>query len=414
MAFTYDINAKDKDKSSSKCLFVCHMLGSVISVFVSTFFVAHIYSLSINAFDYIKNVGIYYVVVYLTFLITIYFMGFVVDKTKRIGVYRVSLLFRLAVVIVMIFFGQNLVTLLPLAGFMYGFAEGSYYASYNVLKQEMVSRKTMSDFATYAMILSKIVELITPIGLGALISARSFTKAAIYVAVVSLTIFIISFFIKSQKPKGSNFDLLKYIKRLKEKNTTNEKLKSLYVAGLVYGVSTSMGALINVCIMLEFNSSFSLGSITSVISAIVLVEIFIINKFTVPGKRNVLYIVSMILPAIGSLMFVLFPSMVTVIIFNLLLGMSAIIFKTEFDIYRNGILKEVGLYSEIAEHQTVIELSLAISRIVSFALVILIGLIGSVIAFKILLILFSLSYSLILYLMLRYENKYLKEEKNCA
>ena len=60
MGFTYDIAATHKDKHSSKCIMVCHLFESVIGVFASTFFVAHIFSLSIDVFDYIKNAGIYY------------------------------------------------------------------------------------------------------------------------------------------------------------------------------------------------------------------------------------------------------------------------------------------------------------------------------------------------------------------
>lgn len=410
MGFTYDIQAAKKDVASGRCLFLCHMLGAVISVFVSTFFVAHIYSLSVNTFDYLKNVAIYYFVVYLTFLLTNYFMCYIVDKTNRVWVFRFSLLLRLAVVLVMIFFGQNLATLLPLAGFMFGFAEGTYYASYNVMKQEMVSRKTMGTFATYGMIVTKVMEIVTPIALGSLMSISSFKESAIFVAIVSAVILIISFFIKSKKPEASNFNLWAYFKKLKEDNIANKKIKNLYVAGIFYGLASTMFPLVNACIMIEVNSTMSLGGIKSLISVGTLVEIFLINKLTKPGKRSFIYAIAIIMPLVGSLIYTVMPSSATIIACNALLAISCVIFQTEYDIYRNGNLKEAGLYSEIAEHQMATEAIFAIGRIIGFVSLFIVSLTKSLIAFHIVFVLLSLSYSAVLYMLARYERKFLNEK----
>ena len=409
MAFTYDIAAKNKDKHSSKCIMVCHLFESVIGIFASTFFVAHIFSLSADVFDYIKNAGIYYLVTYLVFMATNFFVSYIVDRTKRVGVFRLSLMLRLIMVLVMIFFGKDLVSLLPLAGFLYGFSGGCYYASYNVLKQEMVSRKNMGDFATFTMILSKVIEIITPIGLGAIISLASFTAAAIYVAILTGVIFIVSLFIKSQKPEESNFSFRKFLVKVKQNEEVAPKLKFLYWTGFVYGFSTAVGVIINICIMLQFNSSFSLGGITSILSAVALIEIFAFNKFTKPGKRAWIYSVLTLLPLIGSLCFVINATVVTVIIFNALMAISSIIFRTEYDVYRNSNLKEAGLYSEIAEHQVMVEMSISVPRVLSFLVIMIVGLLKSLLAFKIILVLFSLTYSLTLIMLALYEKKYLKK-----
>lgn len=409
MAFTYDVNAVHKDKHSSWCLLICHMLITIINMFISTFFVAHIYTLSGDIFEYVKNVGIYYLIAYIVFAISYCAFSYIVDRTKRIGVFRLSVFFRMSVVIVMIFFGQNLATILPLSGFLYGFSGGAYYSSYNVLKQEMVSKRSMGDFATYATMLAKAIEIIAPIGLGAIISVSSFVDAAIYVAIITFAIFIVSFFIKAQKPEGSSFNLKGYLKVLKSNDESVKKIKYLYGTAFVYGFSTATEALISLCIMMQFGSSLSLGSITSIINAVVLIEIFVVNKFTKPGKRSYIYLISMFLPIIGTLLFTLIPSMTTVVIFKFLLAISLIIAMTEYDIYRNSNLKEAGLYNYIAEHQVVVEECFCASRISGFTLILLIGLMKSIIAFKILLVVLSLTYSLLLLLLKIYESKHLKK-----
>lgn len=407
MGFSYNINNGKKDNTSSNCLFACHTLGAVITTFVSTFLVAYIYQFSTNTFDYILNVGIYQISVYATFLLTYWFFSYLTDKTNRVWIYRLAQLIRLVFVIVIIFFGQELAQLLPLAGFIYGLSEACYYGSYNVLKQEMVSRKVMRKFSIFITIASKSMDIIIPVTLGALIHISTYEQTSIYVAVVLGLILFLSFWIKAKKPEGSDFSLKGYWNKLKDHPKAKEKVMFIYKSSFVYGFTTITNNLLSICIMLEFGSSLSLGSITSIIGVITIVELLLITKFTKPAKRDWLYIIVILLPLISSVTFAIYPSMITVIAYNLLMAISKIIFSAVFDIYRNSTLKEVGLYSEISEHQTIVESMLAIARVVSYAIMILVGLLNNLVLFKILLVIFSLSYSAVHVCLMLYEKKFL-------
>ena len=59
MGYTYDIATSQKDKKSTIGLSVCHIVHKIIEVFVSTFLIAHIYSLTTNLYSYAINVAIY-------------------------------------------------------------------------------------------------------------------------------------------------------------------------------------------------------------------------------------------------------------------------------------------------------------------------------------------------------------------
>jgi hypothetical protein len=412
MGYTYDINNSKMDKTSSNCLFACHTLGSVISVFVSTFLVAHIYEFSSDTFDYITNVGIYQICVYSTFLLTYWLFSYATDNSNRIWIYRLAQIVRLVFVITIIFFGQNLAHLLPLAGFIFGLSEACYYSSYNVLKQEMVSRKTMTQFSTFITISCKTMDAILPITLGALIQASTYQQTSIYVAVVLGIIIFLSLWIKAKKPDGSEYSLKKYFNKLKEHPNAEKKIKFIYKATVVYGCTTITGNLLNICIMLQFGSSLSLGSITSIIGAIAVVELFLVTKFTKPAKREFIFYPVILFPLISSIIFVVYPSVVTVIVYNLLMAVSKIIFSAIFDIYRNGTLKEAGLYSEIAEHQTIIESTYAIVRVFTYGLMIAVGALKNLVVFKILLVVFSLSYSGVNICLLLYERKFMRTGKD--
>ena len=59
MSYTYDIKTSQKDNRSTVCLSVCHLMFLIINLFLSTFLIAHIYSLTSNLYSYVLNVGIY-------------------------------------------------------------------------------------------------------------------------------------------------------------------------------------------------------------------------------------------------------------------------------------------------------------------------------------------------------------------
>lgn len=216
MSYTYDIQTSQKDNRSTISLSVCHLMYSVINLFLSTFLIAHIYSLTTNLYSYAINVGIYQLSTYGFMFISYFLFSFIVDKTNRIWVYRIANIIEALLVIVTIFYGKDLAKIVVLAGFLNGLAHGAYYASYNVLKQEMVSRKSMDNYAIVLMILTKIVSVVCPILLGALIEVSTFTMVAIYVLVLSVIQIIVSLFVKSKRPSNSNFNLKEYLKRLKE------------------------------------------------------------------------------------------------------------------------------------------------------------------------------------------------------
>lgn len=408
MGYTYDINTAKKDNISGNCLFACHTIGTVISCFISTFLVAYIYQFSNGTFDYVYKVGIYNLCVYVTFLVSYPLFSFITDKTNRVWVYRAAQIIRLAFIISIIFYGKQLARLLPVAGLIYGLSEACYYASYNVLKQEMVSRTKMTRFAVLSSVAGKIMNIITPITLGALIQVSTYEQTSIYVAVILGIIVFLSFWIRARKPDGSSFSVKRYFAKLKENPQARQKIMFMYKTVLIYGFTTITATLVNVCIMLQFNSTLSLGSIASIIEIIGIVQLLLLVKFTKPGKRSWVYAICMFLPLISSLLFVIAPSKTTVIIYNVLMSLSSVLYGATLDIYRNATLKEAGLYSEIAEHQTVFECLLTVTRVISITILILVSLTQKLVLFYILLVVFSLSYSAINICMLIYEKKFCK------
>ncbi len=405
MAYTYDIKTSQKDNRSTICLSVCHLIYTVVNLFLSTFLVAHIYSLTDNIYSYAMNVGIYELTTYGIMFITYPIFSILVDKTNRIWFYRIANILTAGLVVITIFYGQDLAKIIYLAGILKGFSHSAYYASYNVLKQEMVSRKFMEKFAVILMVLTKLVNVVFPVLLGVLIDISTFSMVAIYVLALASVLIILTFFIKAKRPENSNFDLKGYFKRLKENPSLYKKVKLIYIICIFYGFNNIVTSLLNINIMTVFGSNLSLGTITSVCALVATIVLILISRFTKISKRSWIFIISAILPVLGASIFIAVPSMVSLIAYHVFISINEVITAAIFDIHRNKNLKEAGLYQDIAEHQCIVESIFQITRCVSYSLLILMGAIQNHIIFQVFFGVFVILYAITSILLLRYEQK---------
>lgn len=410
MTFEYDINSTHKDKNSSKMLFACHILTGIIVTFVSTFLVAYMYTSDI--FVYIKRVALYYFSTYVVMTLLYPFFSMLVDKTNRVWIYRLGIFLRVGLVILLVFWGESLATMIPLAGFMYGLSSACYYSAYNTIRQEMVSRHKFKKFETVLMTMQKTVNILIPITLGALIEVSTYVQTASYILIIGIIAFILSFFIKSYKPVGSDFNLRKFCSKLKEKNSANKKIKYIYKCSAVLGITSILIQLIYICIMINFQSSFSLGWTTSLVSVLDILEILLIVKFTKEGHKSWIYILSASIPLLASVLYVCTLTPATLIIFYITTSLCNALYGHQFEVFRNQTLKEAGYYDYIVEHQTLVEVCLCSVRAITFGALFLFALLGIKEIFYVLLVIFTFSYSVLTIMLMIYENKCAKEDEN--
>lgn len=404
--YIYDINKKHKDKSSKNFLLGCHIFKKITSLFISTFLIGYIYSFSGNIFDYIRKVAIFNIFVYLTMMLFYMLISIFVDKTNRVIFYRISVATTTALVIIIISFGTQLAQLLILAGLLHGISEALYYSSYNVIKEEMVSKSSIGKYVTLTTILMEVVNIICPILLGLIIDVSTYSETAILVFILCAIQFGLTYGIKCKRPKDSHYSLKEY-KQLLKASPVKKELSFLYILCLVYGVSSLTSTLINVYVMMNFGSNFSLGTITSIYSLVAVFSLLILKKFTAPHNRKPVFITFTSLILLAGLIFILIPSKVTLIILNLVIAMTSILHSDLIETYRFSILKKADLYDQIAEHQTVTENRFNISRVISFSLLLIVGLLKNELVLSLFVLLLLLILSSIHILLLFFEKKYL-------
>ncbi len=400
---------KKKYTMTTYALQATHGLNNIVTIFVTTFLISYIYSISEN---YVLNIGLFYVFNYIAMGIGYFSISTLIDKTNRVCFYRLAIVVRALFILSVIFVGESLAKLVALAGLLHGFSESCYWSSYNLMKNELVSKSLIKKYSINQMVIDKAVNIIIPVLLGSLIDAESFKSSAIIVLIIAVIEMILSMFIKSKRPKDSKFDFKGFIQRTKALGEKKCLVSDCILGGGIYGFITTVNPMATIMVMYAFDSNFSLGVLTSVFSCIAMIFVFSISKFTKAGKRSWLFVIAALTPFISSILLVLNVSKVMVAIFNCSQIVLSMVHSYTYDVSRNFVLKKLGMYDDIAEYQCAIECFMAVCRVFAFLLVVGAGAIGSIwgtegifVAAKIMTVVSTLSITAFNFELLAYEKK---------
>ncbi len=396
-----DTTGKKKNPNAAATpLLITTIIKRIISLFVNTFFVAH---LATNSGTYIRDISIFFIVGYTVFGLGYFAISYIVDKTNRITMHRIAILFNAVFITVIVLLGKELVKYVALVGVFFGLAEALYWGTFNVLKNEMVKQASMHKFSLMIIAFEQGVKIIIPILLGLLIDSSSFYSATFYVLGLAIIQVIASFFVKSLKPVNSHFSMKGFFKTLKKKPIVAKKLKQMYITNFFYGFTSILSTLISIVTIMTFKTNVNLGILSSVFAAGAIVFLLIFRATTSSSRNKWWLLATALLPIFGVVGLLINISRVTLIIYNCAIVLAGVVPNYIFDLHRNTVLKQHKLYGEIAEHHTMIELIFATSRVLSYGAMFIVSLFNSVVALQVLLAVSVLSLTLSSLSLIKYE-----------
>lgn len=365
---------KQKLKPRNKAMLVTHMLNNTISIFVTTFLISYIYSISTN---YVTNIGLFYASNYFSMMVFYLLISTIIDRTDRVTFYRLAIVVRAVFIICVVFWGASLAKYVIVAGLLHGFSEACYWVSYNLMKNELVSRHAVAKYSSWQQATCEITNIIVPITLGKIIDSSKFSTCAYIIIAISAIELILSIFIKSKRPENSSFSLRGFIKDVKNKGYEGKLVMWIVIIGGMYGFTNVLTTLKTIIIMFEFGSEFSLGIITSIVAVVTLLVIVLIKKFTKIGNRAVIFWISALLPIPATFLLVFWVSKTSIIIYSFVNAICLVIHAMSYDVIRNIILKKLNLFDDIAEFQCSIECYMELSRVLIFTIMVIFGIVGS-------------------------------------
>ena len=371
-------------------LLTVHMLYIVLELFTSTFLTSHIVSVDPNDVlgSGLFNIGLFYISQFTVYSILYFVNSHFADKSNRVSFLIVGILVNTVLLIALVFWGEIISNWIVLAGALIGLADSFYYSSYIVMKNELNGRRYIKKYNMLTTVITNIIKVIVPTILGFVIDASSYSSIAIYVILITVVQFVISFFIKSFKPQGSKFEIGAYFKFLKENKDVRNKVKYTYFNAALVGPKSTFKIIVIILTIYTFKTNVSLGIFTSLFSFATMALLLLYKKIDDNPKINKLaiYLLIGILPVLCCVFMVIWLNKATLIIYNFVLTIT-IYFSDYFgSLERDAIIKNIGRKEFIAEHQLVVETTQDISRIIAYGLFVVAGAFGSINVFKILLL----------------------------
>lgn len=360
---------------------LCNCLMGIVGLFVSTFLVAYLLTISNgNMF----NVALYYIMNYIGLGLFYTIFSCFLHKYNKVNFYRASILFECLFLVLISLLKENIIDyVIPIALF-YGLISGLRWSSYNLLINEAISSKSIQKFYGIYNICGYVISIVAPITLGSIIDAGSFIKTSIYAFIAGLFLFFATFLLVSRKEEGDKLNFKGFFKEVRESKQTKAFLES-YLMLFVNGLRTSLGTLITIMIVMTFNSNVSLGSLSSIMSMVSIFVTFVFMK-KYNSKQSKVMFLCLLLFSIGLSGLLFDINKTTIIIFNVLCTISMLVPDNLNAQRRMGIVRVTKKLKYALEHNIIAEITLNIGRVISYSVLLIASFSNSMNIYKILLI----------------------------
>ena len=370
-----------------KALLSVHMLRIVLELFTSTFLVSYILAQNPDSIigKGLINIGLFYVSWNAVYGILDFAASFLIDKSNRATILRFGIIFNLLLMVALVFWGEMISHWIVLAGALCGMSDAFYYSSYLIMKNELSFKGSFKKYNVSSTVGVNLVKVIVPIIMGYIIDISTFSTIALYVIIVGVAQFGLTFLIKSTKPKNSKFEIKGFINYLKTDKFAWSKIKFTYLNSLVAGVKTTYKTIVIVLTIYIFKTNLSLGIFTSIFSLFTMMALIAYRKADPNPKVNkfAIYLTVGVLPVAALIAMLIKTNNITLVIMNFTLTVANYFSDYLGSVERDAIIKNLNQYDYVAEHQFLVEIVQIFGRIVTFSFFIVVGLFANFTALKI-------------------------------
>lgn len=374
--------------NNSKYLIVVHVVRKVIEIFLGPFLMAYLFKIST---DSITTVSLYNIFAFVVIGILAVLVGSIIKNRYEMLLFRFGMIFKLLQLIILVAIGKRIVKYIWLVAILSGASTITWYFPLNLFSSTLVQNNEKKEFTIYKTILSNLVCIILPVVFGSIIDNHSFEKTAIIVLGLSIIQLFVSFRLdyKSTKTTEKRFKLMESYKKLRKNKDTRE----LFINSFFWGI-TKEGALntsVTLLIIITFSKDFSLGVVTSITYLLSMISAYISKKLITPDRMKYAIYISCIIPLLGTVMLLFITNKYTIVGYNLVYAFFIQIveimkeYKT-LKITNSTIIND----SNRVEAYVLIEMFLGFGRVISFVLLLLVGLSNSLFLLKILIMCLTL------------------------
>ncbi|MCL2629751.1 MAG: MFS transporter [Alphaproteobacteria bacterium] len=365
--------ANTKLNNDAKLLLAANSLNRVTDLFLGTFFISFIMHNSINE---IVSVSLYKLFVFIVILAGFFALAGFVKRKDKVAVFRMNVIPKIACLLAIIFLKDRVIDYVIHMGVIYGLATALYWSPMHCMVGEKVASGAMTKYIGYNSMVMGLTQVISPIILGLFITVGSYEEMARALIVICLVELALTFFIKPSMHRSKNKVDLKGFFRC---TTRFPIIRKLFSIEILQGFSWAgaIGTIITMHVVYMFKTDLMLGIFTTAFSIVAIITSFWFGKF---GKKSVfpkIFFATFLATLCTLPLFLFYTSEVTFLAYNFVqvsgMGLlSQIVGVNMYCLSKSSCVSK----DHKTEYFVFREAALGLGRMLSFATLLLIGIIG--------------------------------------
>ena len=356
---------------NAKKLIVLHVIRKIIDIFLGPFLTAYIFKIST---DSITMVSLYNIFAYIVIAVFAFLVGRFIKNKYEMQVFRIGMIAKFVQLIILTILGEKIINYIWLVAIISGISTITWYFPLNLFSSTLVAHKEKKEYIVYKTMISNIISVVLPVLFGTFISKDSFERTTIIVLILSFIQIIFSFSLKyEKKPETYKFKLVETFKKLIKNKNVVELFKAELILGMTY--EGALNTCVTLLIIMAFGHDFSLGVVTSIISVLSIFSAYICKRFINLNNLFKAIVISSVVPLLSTIVLLFVTNNYTIIAYNIIYTFFIQIVSITNDVKTMKLTNSKVINdSNRVEAFVLFEMFLGMGRIISYILLLLVGL----------------------------------------
>ena len=354
-----------------KAFSIINVIRNIVSIYFDTFFAIYFFNLT----NYeILPFAKYYLVVYLTLLLSFWFLSSSAKLKYKVYYYRIGISFQALYLALIMLFKEDIVNHVYIVAIMKGLSEGFYYYPRNILNSSKISNKERKKYNGIINAINNASGIIIPLVLGVLLTYYNYVEIGKVVFILMIVIFILSFYVKDDSKETKRISLYQFYQKVKKDRTVQNAFIMQFLQGFTVGSGVLVGVM-TIYKILYFKSNLYIGILNSVLGLLTCISCIVYAKSKMKHFKTI-SIITLALMIASLVSLGINPSNTMFIIYLVVYAVGITIVTLTCDNIIVNVSNSLKIRFHRAEYHLFIETLLEIARIMGFLLLLVIGLIG--------------------------------------
>lgn len=330
---------------------------------------------------------------YITIAIIALIIGRILKNKYEIQIFRIGMISKFIQLVILIILGDNVLDYIWILAIISGLSTETWSFPLNLFSSKLVLNDEKKIFIVYKTILTNLVKVLVPFLLGSIISIKSFEITAIIILILSFIQIVLSFGLKLEKvtsKQSKKLNLIKEVKNIKNNKKLQRFYRMKFFKGMAY--EGALDTTVTLLIIMSFNSDFSLGVITSIISLLAMLSSWIYKRIENKERMKKLIIFSYMIILISSIALVFVTNQYTIVGYNIIFAffLQFIMIAEEVQTLKFTNSDVIDDFNRV-ETYIFLEMFLNVGRVISYVLLFIVGIYNKLYLLEILIVLLVLS-----------------------